>query len=160
MSQTGWILLGLGAVFMLVGAVLIATFAINRKKAIQSRTWPTSPGRVVTSRVNDRTDSDDEGGTTTYYQAEVVYEYAVEGETLQGNRIAFGSAWTTDRGSQLEITNRYPTGSAVTVHHRPGNPGDAVLETSVGSGSTLFLVLGIVFDTIGTGLLIGGILAR
>jgi len=150
MSQTGWFLVIFGLLFQAIGTLMIVYWAVNRQKAARSRSWPTCTGRVLSSRVLEKTESDEEGGPTTYYQAQVEYEYTVDGHPYRSNRIAFGTAWTASSAEQTETVERYRTGEDVQVHYRPGQPGDAVLDTTPGAGTKVLLIVGIIFDVVGT----------
>ena len=86
-------------------------------------TWPTSPGRVISSSVVHRgTDGD-----LTYY-AEVVYEFNVNNTTFRGMRIAIGHI---DNINAQEIVNRYPQDKNVIVYYMPNNPKKCLLELGV-----------------------------
>ena len=93
-------------------------------------TWPTSPGRVVSSSVVHRgTDGD-----LTYY-AEVVYEFNVNNTTFRGMRIAIGhidniNGYINPSRPQ-EIVNRYPQDKNVIVYYMPNNPKKCLLELGV-----------------------------
>jgi len=136
----------MGAIFVLVGLLLCAVWFMLRKKAQASLQWPSSRGRVISSAVNRRQDSD--GNQTE--EALVVYEYLVGGATLQGKRIAFGGSGA---GGARKSVERYPAGATVDVYYDPEKPASAVLERSAGSATFVLLLVGGVFAIIGIVLL-------
>ena len=106
-------------------------------------TWPTSPGRVVSSSVVHRgTDGD-----LTYY-AEVVYEFNVNNTTFSGKRISYGDHGTGNPSHAQEIVNRYPQDKNVTVSYMPNNPKECLLEVGV-KGHAFMPAFGLLFFTVG-----------
>jgi hypothetical protein len=135
-------------VFLGGGIYLIYRSIKDKKKAKLSLSWPSTPGRVIESRVVESHSSDSDGDTTTTYRPYIKYEYQVVGATFTSDKLSIGPAVSTSnyRKSQDKV-NRMPAGSTVTVFYNPDDPTDAVLEQR--SNATLMLVLGIVFTVIG-----------
>ncbi|HRX83289.1 MAG TPA: DUF3592 domain-containing protein, partial [Pirellulaceae bacterium] len=71
---------------MAVGLVPLVMGIREVQRARESLSWPTVEGRVVRSgvRSEQRTSRDDNGNqrTTTYYCADLSYDYAVDGRPL------------------------------------------------------------------------------
>jgi hypothetical protein len=101
----------------------------------RSATFAQTVGMVVSSRIQENSDSD-----STTYRPEVHYTYQVNGETLTGTKVRFQSWSSSDHGYARKITRDYPVGSSVTVYYNPIRPEEAVLETQVG-GPEYFLFL-------------------
>jgi hypothetical protein len=108
--------------------------------------WPSSRGRVISSDLNRRQDSD--GNQSE--EAHVVYEYLVGGTTLQGKRVAFGGSGA---GGARKTVKRYPAGATVDVYYDPAKPASAVLERSAAGGTFVLALVGGVFAVIGIVLL-------
>ena len=137
----GFSLLLTGVVFLIIGLV-----AAKRAKAAQS--WPTIPGRVLSSQVIEHESTDSEHGTTTVtYEPRVEYEYIVMGQAYTAKRIAFGANRFHYKKAE-EIAARYPVGAQVNVRYNPDKVKDATLEANA-AGGKLFLILGGVFGAIG-----------
>ncbi|MGB8980394.1 MAG: DUF3592 domain-containing protein [Anaerolineales bacterium] len=132
--------------FVGVGLILIYTYFRNLARVRDSAGWPTSQGTVVESRVRESTSQDQDGFTSTSYFPEVRYLYHVLGSEYEGNMITFGSQSGGAQNKVVEVINRYPTGSTVTVYYDPEKPSMAVLERSVSKG---LLVSGVVCIAIG-----------
>ncbi len=137
----------MGAIFVLVGLLLCVVWFMLRKKAQASLQWPSSRGRVISSDLNRRQDSD--GNQTE--EAHIVYEYLVGGATFQGKRIAFGGSGA---GGARKSVERYPAGATVDVYYDPAKPSSAVLERSAGGSTFVLLLVGGVFAIVGIGLLV------
>jgi len=137
----------MGAILVLVGLLLCGVWFMLRKKAQASLQWPSSRGRVISSALNRRQDSD--GNQSE--EALVVYEYLVGGATFQGKRIAFGGSGA---GGARKSVQRYPAGATVAVYYDPAKPASAVLERSAGGGMFVLPLVGGVFAIIGVVLLV------
>lgn len=106
-----------------------------------SATWPNTPGQVVSSDVRHSTDS--EGGDS--YSPEVTYQYSVNDQSYQADRIKFGeNSYNSNRRAQEEV-DRYPVGRTVDVYYDPAEPEKAVLEPGVSGGSYIVISIGAVF---------------
>jgi hypothetical protein len=112
--------------------VIILVAAYQARQMRMTRNWPSAPGIIVTSELEERTikvlDRNRETGFRFEERnfANIVYEYEVEGETYSNNLVAIGA----DRGNfkVAETVARYPVGRRVTVYYNPDRRSDAVLE--------------------------------
>lgn len=101
--------------------------AVGKAKAAES--WPSVPGRVISSEVRIEESSDREGGTTTWYNPVVVYAYSAGGRELQGNRLRFGNPRSGSRKKAEAALEPYPVGATPPVRYNPERPEECVLET-------------------------------
>jgi hypothetical protein len=138
--------LAVGILFVAIGVIFLVVSIVNRKKASASQNWPAAQGQVTYSSVREEVNTDENGVSYSYIPV-VQYTYTVMGQQFTGNRISFG-AQNNARKAAEEVATRYSPGSAVTVHYNPDKPQEATLETKAG-GSTLFLIVGIIFAVIG-----------
>jgi hypothetical protein len=98
----------------------LATRAIDHLRA---RRWPRCMGTIVESVVE--ADNHDSGGGAC--NPRVRFTYVAGGLSRESRHFAFH----TRIGSRAEaeaVIAKYPVGSAVTVHHHPSRPEQAVLE--------------------------------
>jgi len=142
-----------GGLFVLlfagIGVFLIYHSIRSRRKAESSQGWPSTSGQVSEARVSHHTSTDADGDTQDSYSPEVRYHYQTGGQEYDGSKIGFGFQQSFNSRSQAEqALTRFPEGSQVTVYYNPANPAEAVLERKAG-GSTLSLVLGIIFLLVG-----------
>ena len=116
-------------IFILVGGAGLACTAWNVWCALQSESWPSSPGTILAAKVE--VDSGSRGGLE--YRASIAYQYAVEGRTYAAERVHFGDGLASSWGlglAQQEV-NEHPAGSAVSVRYDPKRPARATLETGL-----------------------------
>jgi hypothetical protein len=132
---------------LIVGSLLLVggfflTYRIGkpiRDKATASVAWPATEGRITASRVERVKHG---GGGKATYTAEITYEYALDGQTFEGDRVWFGDDYSASDASVFRAAvGRYPAGKAVKVHYDPAEPAESVLEPgSTWSGSALYLI--------------------
>jgi tetratricopeptide (TPR) repeat protein len=136
-----------GILFMLPGIAVVFYGIKELKKAMASKNWSTTVGKVISSEVIR-----DTSGKRPIYIPKVFYEYSVTGNKYSSNEVSIGH-WdsSSPKGAQ-KIVNRYPTGKDVIVYYDPDNPEDAVLEPGTSIGDYTLILFGAIF--IGAGLLI------
>lgn len=137
-SSNGIVLIALFCTGVIFNILLIVFIAIPTRKAMQSRGWTQTTGRVETSEIVMRSDS--EGGTSPY--PNVVYTYQVNGQPLRNDRIQPGG----DVGGMVayKIQKRFPAGMQVTVYYNPQNPTESLLDRGV-PGYVRWLWVALVF---------------
>ena len=128
-------------IFVIAGGGIVIGGVLQLMQASASTAWPQVDGRVRTSEVEYRTDSDGDGS----YYAEVLYGYTVEGVEYYANRVAYGDFGSSDPGFAKRTVNRYPAGSAVMVHYDPASPERAVLEPGIHGRTWLLPGFGTIF---------------
>lgn len=108
----GWLLVCIGAVLLVATAWLLAL-------ARRSSAWPSTPGRIVSSRCESC-----EGprfGRSTYRLA-VTYAFEVAGHHVEGHRVAFGdNLWGSRSKEEVEEQVKFfhPGREVTVVHGRP-----------------------------------------
>jgi hypothetical protein len=83
------------------------------------------------------------------YYPHVTYEYTVNGNTYEGERIMTLPV-DSGRNSALGVVVKYPNGSMVTVHYSPSDPSFAMLETGISPLSLFALMIGMLFAILTT----------
>jgi hypothetical protein len=146
---------GLFLILLVVGIILIIRFRRDRQKAVQSLNWPSVPGVVVESRIDENRSTDTEGDISITYRPYVRYEYQVGGETFSSDKLYIGlSNYSSNRQKAQQTTSQNPVGAAVNVYYNPENHGDAVLQQKTGGSAAL--VVGIILLVVGVCGLCGG----
>ena len=135
------------AVFLIAGLACVIANLVQRKRAKEAETWPTVPGVVTSSGLQEERSYDSDSGTSINYKPVVQYTYTIMGQTFTGDQLSFGNVNYDHRTATKKITP-YPQGAQVMVHYDPDNPLNAVLETKA-AGSVVFMIVGIVFMLIG-----------
>ncbi len=125
---------------MLLAPVALVVFAAIYKylEVRAAADWPSVPGKIVTSNSEVRRvkvpDSSREDGHRFEGRnfANIVFEYAIAGQTYRNNRVTIGE----DRGNfnVAETIARYPVGKPVTVYYNPARRNEAVLEREMPKG--------------------------
>lgn len=90
-----------------------------------AQTWPSTSGTVLMSTVQSKRT----GRSRSTYPV-VVYQYTVNRQSYQGQRIKAGEQFFNIRvaGQAQATAARYPAGTAVTVYYNPANPAESALE--------------------------------
>ncbi len=110
---------------LLMVAVLPASLGcwIVASRMSASNQWPTCPGRIVSSHVEEV-----RLGPKVKYQAQVRYHYEVKRRPYLGSEIRYGDTTGSARSAQQKLVDKYPAGSQVDVYYDPDSPDTAVLE--------------------------------
>lgn len=117
----------LGIVILLAAAIAVYVYT-TRVKTVAATGWPVTEGVILESRVAARNEPGADRPAVRY-GAVVVYEYAVAGKTLRGDRIRFeGTHWRLDPAGAEADLKAYPVGRRVLVRYDPARPTEAVLE--------------------------------
>jgi hypothetical protein len=123
------------SLLMLALAVLFIGLGLRQRRRVQaSQRWPSTLGKIVSSRIVEGSSSD--GGRTI--GAEVVYSYTVAGQEYRSDHRSIGGGGSGSIAGENAIIARYPAGSSVTVYYNPSTPGDAVLERTSGIAALMF----------------------
>jgi hypothetical protein len=145
-AHTIWLLLGWLSV--IAGAVAVVSGIAVLQRSKQTRAWPSTQGRILTSAIKAvmRFEADE----AENYEPVITYSYSVAGKTYEGKRIRVASmAWK--KAWARGIAKHYRAGRTVTVYYDPGSPEKAVLEKG-GNGFAYFVTF-----TVGAGFLALGI---
>ena len=133
--------IGLGifaGIFTAIGMVMLTGGLVRLWHGHVSQRWPVAPGRIIYSKNNSSTVStevtDEVNHTVTHdvqlvYQADLIYEYEVNGQKHYNNQRRFGELAGAGAERAEAIANRYPTGAKVMVAYFPLDPDLAILET-------------------------------
>jgi hypothetical protein len=105
-----------GSVFLFVGVRLGIA---RRRRARESRQWPTAPGRVTRSEIAIETGLD-----SKTHQARVQYEYVVLGQQYSGRQVSE----SVRRAPMQRVVEQYAPGTSVEVYYDPRQPGSSALE--------------------------------
>ena len=115
----------LGTMCLPVGAFFFARMKLDTALALESRSWPTVPGTILSSRTEQRLTEDG-----TLHSLVLSYTYQAGGRTYRGDLLGFGPDWVPDKELVEELARKYPVGATVAVHVDPDDDEMAVLETT------------------------------
>jgi hypothetical protein len=119
------------------GLIVLALVIASLRDAAAMKRWPIAKGRVLSSKVEEykeiiKGQSTSRGGRMTLYRPAVVYEYEVDGNRYESNRITQSPG--LNRGVPdfaAEVVHRYPAGNSVDVRYNPRHVAESVLEPRV-----------------------------
>ncbi|HYJ84002.1 MAG TPA: DUF3592 domain-containing protein [Allosphingosinicella sp.] len=123
-----------GIGMLLLGILWVAGFgwahfrAVGKAKAAE--TWPTAPGRVISSEVVEEESNDRDGNSSTWYNPVVTYAYSAGGRELTSRRLRFGNYRFASRPKAEAACAPYPAGATPMVRYNPEKPDECVLETT------------------------------
>jgi heme/copper-type cytochrome/quinol oxidase subunit 2 len=128
-------------VFFGIGVLLFFIAHNKRKKAKAAQTWPSVPGQVVESRIEQFQKQDENDKWYTAWRPQIVYNYAVSSRPFQGNLTSSGYS----RQQAEQTVARYPVGCQMPVFYNPLNPAEAMLERTSATGYIFMYILAGVF---------------
>ena len=96
------------------------------RKALVSRRWPATDGKIVDSTVSSVTRY--RSRTYVVYVPTVKYTYEVDGEQFVNDTVGHGG-WNSNKIAKAKaVCERYPIDDAVKVYYNPKRPATSVLE--------------------------------
>jgi hypothetical protein len=143
-SGSGWGCV-VPVVGMLGGGLLIGMSILNGRKAKASMQWPSVPGAVVSSVMV----TDTNGADIATFTPVVTYNYVVNGQALQCDRVRFSPT------RSKKILAKYPNGNPVQVFYDPQHPSTAVLEKGGSTRVMMFVGIAVIAGSWLVGFLIG-----
>lgn len=145
----------LSIVFMIVicavGVLFMYKAVSGRLKSNKAKSWPTVPGRVLTSEVIEDRFRNATGKASIAYVPDVTFEYNVNGTSYTSKNVIFGET-TYDYLTASRICEKYAVDTTPPVYYNPERPSEAVLAPWSTEGARSFIP-GIFF--IVAGLLVG-----
>lgn len=120
------------AVTLVIGGSFIFKGLKNIYFAQKSLQWPITEGRIISSGIEQqkRTYVKYTGvKKETAYDAQILYEYEIDGISYSGNRVAYaGRFFMKDQVFAKFEVKQYPTGEKVSVSYHPLKPETSVLK--------------------------------
>lgn len=116
------------------GTIFVCVALWLRSRSRACRHWPSVPGQVLESRVDD--------AHLEMVKPVLRYRYEVAGTAYVGFRIAF-SGYGTSRRALDDLIKPYPVGRSVRVYYDPQDPASAVLNNTSHSDWVFWLLVGV-----------------
>lgn len=134
-------------VLIVIGLPLVATGCRNLWDAYASPSWPTAPGKIKNSRVQEYlTGTSTSRNRTTTFWASIVFEYSVDGQKYISDTVYLGDSSGSADSSEAEALHlRYPNDAIVNVYYNRTNPAIAVLEPGIQSDIFWLPGIGLIF---------------
>lgn len=134
-------------VFFAVGFLIFGLGLYSLRMSYLARNWPTTSGTILLSEVKEDRDS-----KQTTFEAIVKYQYHVNGEAHEGDRLAFGYSGSSLRSAHQEIADRFIGAKSVLVRYDPKNVSQSVLTYGLNRSTIVLLVFGTTWLGFVTGL--------
>jgi len=123
------------ALFLAVGLAILGYGVRSLLKSQQVEQWPTTWGTFEQRELVENSGSE---GTT--WRVAVLYRYRVAGVEHVSDRLAYGYAGTSARGTHQAILDKLMRGDTVLVRYDRDDPGEAALVYGLNQ-STIFLLM-------------------
>jgi hypothetical protein len=141
----GWILLAFSVLMVAVGVNNLTKGDRLATKAAESASWPATDGVVKTAEFVEHKQMIPVGrrGRSTY-QAELAYDYSVNGKQLTGHQIRLAGDSSSFQDGPKEDLKKYPVSANVKVFYSPTDPADSILEPGVAPSKSGLLMMRII----------------
>ena len=147
----GVFLIGFGLIFVLAGAAFTWFTSVEVwQKSRESRQWVEVPCTIVSSEVVRQSTSDGDN-----YRPEIMFRYTWQEVDYESDSYRFMEVSSSNRGWARDVVALYSPGSAHTALVNPRDPGEAVLERSLGA-SFLLTLIPLAFLFAGVGIMVAG----
>ena len=121
---------------IVMGIGLIASGISSAITNNRSRSWPTTTGKVISSKITRSIDID----TGTDYFPRVQYEYQVDNKTYRSKNVSFVGSFGSGKKAAEDRVKQYPVGQEVTVYYHPNKPKKATLEPGASNDAAVFAI--------------------
>lgn len=119
------------------------------RKGLRCKNWPTAEGKVIRSRI--RVSPGGDSGDT--YEPIIWYSFKVSDKTYESNTVSFKqNPNTTSRGLAEDVISKYPKDAILQVYYDPKKPHNSTLETGLGDGWPILLLMLFGAISLGTGI--------
>ena len=131
--------------FLALGLFVAGQALLRLYKARESVDWPTVPGSVSWSDLEEKGSID--GGPS--YVPNIGFTYTVDDQPYESYRYTFARRATSSQGYAEELVEVLPVKTAVIVYYNPRHPEEAVLHPGETTGLGMEVVTGCAFLVIG-----------
>ena len=158
MKRIGTIIIGV--IFCALG-IWLCVWGFNKlSTALQSTSWPTVNGKVISSEVKVELSggSGTRGGSSSNrYFAEISYSYTINNNIFTSNNFSYGRFGSKNKKDARRIAKQYQRGKTVKVYYNPKQPEQAVLKPGATFASYLPISFGIIWTLVSCAILKAGI---
>jgi len=130
---------------MLLGTMYFAFVSIP--KTLKTKFWPTTTGKVISSKLNEKKKLTKNAATITVYSANIEYAYHVDGKEYSSKKIKWVDHNSNNAGYHQKIVAMYAKDREIPVFYNPKKPSVALLEPGFSAGN----FIGLIFFVIGLG---------
>lgn len=124
-------------IFIGFGVGFLGYGILQLVQASQTTEWPAVQGNVVECKLNSHT-SDHK----TTWKCDVRYAYNVDGQSFEGNRIAYGYNGTNNKSMHSWLHKKLNKSEYVRVYYNPSDPRESTLAVGIYRSAYLPIVFG------------------
>jgi hypothetical protein len=142
---------------LLIGGVVAIIFGIKaRRKGEASNTWPSAQGIITNAWIEENTDTDEDGFSSTTYTPKWQYTFQAGGYEYTSQRVSYGAVKGYGRRKKAqEELDKYPANSRVPVYYDPNDPNESVLIRGT-KGTMLGIIMGVILIIVAVIVACGG----
>lgn len=138
---------------LLLGIGLFGWEVYSAAKSNEASSWPSTTATITQSEIKKVRKSRRRRGrrrSSWSRELHVQYDYYVQGQSYNNNRVAFGNSVSNalDSIGRPNVVDQYPKGKSVTVYYNPDNPKDSVLETELPFSAYIVMVVALIMCTV------------
>lgn len=157
-AKLSWLILIMGSIFLLSSVFSISNFSKFVTGPLHASSWTPHQGKVLTSHLDHRNDSD--GGTV--YRAKGEFEYVWKGQIYTSDKLDFSVGYDSHKayhkGIVSQLRHAKSNKNYLRIYVNPKNPNEAVMLRRIRWGMVVFAIPFVtLFPLIGI-FLIGGTL--
>lgn len=116
--------------------------------------WPTTKGKVLSKRVEERTYRVRRNRTEKSYYPYITFTYCVNNSTFTNDRIAFFDTVTQAQSQIGDIWKLISADDSVYVYFNPNNPAESMILTTPSKLTTTFFLVAGIFSTLVSGFMV------
>lgn len=114
---------------------------------LKSKNWPNVEGEITKSKLV-KFDRSDTGFISTRYMTLIEYQYIIDTKSYTSQVISMPdlaikilNSGVKSKAYAIELINRYPSASMVTVYYNPSNPNQAVIKPGIANFTFILMFL-------------------
>lgn len=121
----------IGLILIVIGGALMLMWLRIARQARAAWHWPSTQGVIIGGELRTLISPQafvlSQGGLHPRAEPRIEYEYQVEGQTYQSDKVRLGT-WSLSVREATEVMKAYAPGSMVTVYYDPLQPARAILK--------------------------------
>ncbi len=137
--------------FILGGLIFAIIGFFQAKEAMDSGSWPSSDGKVISKTIDIKHSRDSDGNRETSYIPKIEYEFRVDDKLYRGDRLRIGQTSYSSKAKASAAMKALTQKSQCIVFYNPEDPETCTLEAGLKFHHVLFIAFGLLFSVLGIG---------
>lgn len=131
--------------FLTIGITLISISIYYRSKAIRTKDWTFTIGKIIGSDVI-KEDILNDGEVT--FKPKILYAYRLNDKEYTSDRITIFFKYSSNTSYAKRLIKKYPKDSQVKIYYDPYKPEHSILEPGIPNEVGILLFIGLIFISI------------